>query len=242
MTPGTTSSPGWSRAGSGRRCWSSPTALRGLIGAAEQLFPHSLRQRCLVRRATNLLAKVPQHAQAEIKQAFWQIFEDIDAPAGHPWSSPAAVPCITDTLAELTVHLRFPREHGRGIRHSNFIERTFGETRRGIKVIGRLPGETSCLLLVWAVLDPASGGFRGVTQRPAGVRLLQDLRRQLLAGDGPVSSQGRWSTACHHRRLASVSGVRARAFHQRQDATAAGDPCLQVLPRRSAMMSAKAVT
>jgi hypothetical protein len=107
---------------------------------------------------------------------------------------PAAVPCITDTLAELTVHLRFPREHWRGIRHSNFIERTFGETRRGIKVIGRLPGETSCLLLVWAVLDPASGGFRGVTQRPAGVRLLQDLRRQLLAGDGPVSSQGRWST------------------------------------------------
>jgi transposase-like protein len=45
------------------------------------------------------------------------------------------------------VHLRFPAEHWKRIRHSNFIERTFGETRRRIKVIGRLPGESSCLSL-----------------------------------------------------------------------------------------------
>ena len=50
-------------------------------------------------------------------------------------------------------------EHHRRIRHSNFIERTFGETRRRVKVIGRLPGETSCLNLVWAVMDRASRGW-----------------------------------------------------------------------------------
>jgi putative transposase len=61
----------------------------------------------------------------------------------------------------VTVHLRFPREHWRGIRHSNFIERTFGETRRGMKVIAPLPGETSCLSLVWAVLDPPRGASAG---------------------------------------------------------------------------------
>jgi transposase-like protein len=33
---------------------------------------------------------------------------------------------------------------------AKFIERTFGETRRQVKVIGRLPGETSCVSLVWA--------------------------------------------------------------------------------------------
>jgi transposase-like protein len=45
------------------------------------------------------------------------------------------------------------------IRHSNFIERTFGETRRRVKVIGRLPGETAGLSLVWAVSTehPAAG-------------------------------------------------------------------------------------
>ena len=60
-----------------------------------------------------------------------------------------------------------PSEHQKRIRHSNFIERTFGETRRRVKVIGRLPGERSCLNLVWAVLDRASRGWRGVsTRRP----------------------------------------------------------------------------
>jgi hypothetical protein len=46
--------------------------------------------------------------------------------------------------------------------------------------LGRLPGERPCLSLVWAVLDRASRGWRGVVMTPAGVRLLQDLRRRLL--------------------------------------------------------------
>jgi hypothetical protein len=49
-----------------------------------------------------------------------------------------------------------------------------------VKVIGRLPGETTCLALVWAVLNWASLGWRGLTMTPKGLRLLQDLRRQLL--------------------------------------------------------------
>jgi hypothetical protein len=36
----------------------------GLIGAAELCFEHSLRQRCLIHRARNILAKVPVHAHA----------------------------------------------------------------------------------------------------------------------------------------------------------------------------------
>ena len=63
--------------------------------------------------------------------------------------------------------------------HGRLIERPFGETRRRTKVIGRLPGETSCVSLVWAVLDRASHGWRGLTMTPKGLRLLQDLRRQL---------------------------------------------------------------
>ena len=56
-----------------------------------------------------------------------------------------------------------------------------------MKVIGRLPGERSCVSLVWAVLDRASRGWRGVTQTPAGLRLLHDLRRQLL--DPPAAGE-----------------------------------------------------
>jgi hypothetical protein len=79
----------------------------------------------------------------------------------------------------LTTFLRFPREHWRRIRHTNLIERTFGESRRRVKVIGRLPGERSCLSLVWAVLDRASRGWRGVDMNPTNVRLLQQLRADL---------------------------------------------------------------
>jgi putative transposase len=75
--------------------------------------------------------------------------------------------------------LRFPREHWHRIRHTNLIERTFGETRRRTKVVGRLPGERSCLSLVWAVLYRASRGWRGVTPRPLLASGSSRLRRNL---------------------------------------------------------------
>jgi putative transposase len=169
----------------------------GLTGGFDRAFPTSLRQRCLVHRARNALAKVSAHDQAEVKADFWTIFDVGDTEPGDQavsvahrqaaafaakWKAryPSAVACVTDDLVSLTVHLRFPTEHWRRIRHSNFIERTFGETRRRVKVIGRLPGESSCQSLVWAVLDRASRGWRGLTMTPKALRLLQDLRRQLL--------------------------------------------------------------
>jgi transposase-like protein len=169
----------------------------GLIGAVERTMAAALRQRCLIHRARNVLAKVPRHAQTEVKADYWAIFdlpEDVepglDAVAkaqaridsfATRWrdSYPAAVRCLLDDRESLTVYLRFPREHWNRVRHSNFIERTFGETRRRVKVIGRLPGEHSCLKLVWAVLDRASAGWRGFTMTAAGLRLLADLRRTL---------------------------------------------------------------
>ena len=99
---------------------------------------------------------------------------------------PAAVKCLLTDRDQLTSYLRFPVEHHRRIRHSNFIERTSGETRRRVKVIGRLPGEASCLNLVWAVLDRASRGWRGMTMAPTGTRLLNDIRHQLLDSPTPL--------------------------------------------------------
>ncbi len=171
----------------------------GLIGAIEQVYPTALRQRCLIHRARNVLAKIPAAMQAEVKDAYWAIFDtrDLNTPPGlklmeiidgrisafaerYRGVYPAAVKILLTDRAGLTACLRFPAEHHNRIRHSNFIERTFGETRRRTKVIGRLPGETSCLTIVWAVLDRASRGWRGLTMTSQGLRLLQDLRRSLL--------------------------------------------------------------
>jgi putative transposase len=50
-----------------------------------------------------------------------------------------------------------------------------------VKVMGRLPGEHCCLSLIWAVLDRASTGWRGLTTTSTGLRQLHDLRRSLFA-------------------------------------------------------------
>src|SRR5436309_567332 len=84
------------------------------------------------------LAKVPVQHQAEVKAAFWTIFDDIDAPSGdaavalardravaferrYGAKFPAAVECLMADFASLSTHLRFPSGHRSRIRHSNFI-------------------------------------------------------------------------------------------------------------------------
>jgi transposase-like protein len=85
-----------------------------------------------------VIAKVSKHDQDEVKADFWAIFDVGDVEPGDTaiavatrhaaefaakWMSryPSAVACVTDDLASLTVHLRFPAEHWKRIRHSNFI-------------------------------------------------------------------------------------------------------------------------
>ena len=111
----------------------------GLVGAIERTMGAALRQRCLIHRARNVLAKVPKNAQEQVKADYWAIFElpadvepgpkavamaqaRIDSFATR-WrdSYPAAVRCLLDDRDSLTVYLRFPREHWTRVRHSNFI-------------------------------------------------------------------------------------------------------------------------
>jgi transposase-like protein len=71
--------------------------------------------------------------------------------------------------------LRGHRAHlGPFIPVTNLLERSLGEVKRRTKVIGRLPGETSCLTLVWAVLDIY------LTHAKNGVRFNQLERQRLL--------------------------------------------------------------
>jgi hypothetical protein len=72
-----------------------------------------------------------------------------------------AVACLSDDFASLTVHLRFPRQHWKRIRHSNFIERTFGESRRGVKGDRPPPGRDQ---LPVAGLGGAGAGQPGMAR------------------------------------------------------------------------------
>ncbi|MGA8016038.1 MAG: IS256 family transposase [Candidatus Dormiibacterota bacterium] len=170
----------------------------GLIAAIEQVFPRALRQRCVIHRLRNAVAKVSKADADAFKSDWWEVFDKIEEPPGDAavaearrrmdgfraqWERayPGAVACLAEDFESLAVHLRFPTEHWKRCRHTNLIERTFGETRRRTKVIGRLPGERTCVALVFAVLDRQSHGWRGMTMTPRATRRLQDLRRQLFA-------------------------------------------------------------
>ena len=77
------------------------------------------------------------------------------------------------TFDALVVHLRYPTRHRRRWRSTNLLERSLGEVKRRTKVIGRFPGEDSCLTLVWAVLDLV------ITNETNGIKFTQ-LERQHL--------------------------------------------------------------
>ena len=157
----------------------------GLIKAIEQCWPASDRQHCAVHRVRNLLAKVPERELERVRKAYWQALDEainerdgrqrlialvgeLDR-AGYT----AAARCLGDDIDALVVHLRYPTRHRRRWRSTNLLERSLGEVKRRTKVIGRFPGETSCLTLVWAVLDLY------ITHATNGIKFTQ-LERQSL--------------------------------------------------------------
>jgi putative transposase len=137
----------------------------GLTKAIETCWPASDRQRCCVHRARNLYAKLPERERERIKHAYWQALDDaINASDAkqrlqalvHQLEKDGyttAAKCLADDLDALVVHLRYPPRHRRRWRSTNLLERSLGEVKRRTKVMGRFPGEDSCLTLVWAVLD-----------------------------------------------------------------------------------------
>jgi transposase-like protein len=133
----------------------------------------------------NVLAKLPERERERIRQAYWRALDDATGErdgaqrlqalvdeldrAGFT----AAARCLADDLDALVVHLRYPPRHRRRWRSTNLLERSLGEVKRRTKVIGRFPGETSCLTLVWAVLDLY------ITHATNGIKFTQ-LERQRL--------------------------------------------------------------
>ena len=170
----------------------------GLIKAVEQCWPASDRQHCAVHRVRNLLAKLPERERERVRGAYWQALDDATSPSdgsdGSRRSStsstaPATPPPpnawpTTSTRSSCTCATRL--RHRRRWRSTNLLERSLGEVKRRTKVIGRFPGETSCLTLVWAVLDlyltHATNGVR-FTERQRLARMRYAEQRRKPPGD-----------------------------------------------------------
>lgn len=137
----------------------------GLNNAVQQCWPAADRQRCTVHRLRNLLAKLPERERDRVRADYWRILDDAQSIADGEQGTRrligqltdsgyhSAAACLADDLDALLVHLKYPLRHRRKWRSTNLLERSLGEVRRRTKVIGRFPGEQSCLSLCWAVLD-----------------------------------------------------------------------------------------
>ncbi|MDQ3630676.1 MAG: IS256 family transposase, partial [Actinomycetota bacterium] len=166
----------------------------GIWKAASELWPAAASQRCTVHALRNVTAKLPERHHRELKARWWQAFDEaaspVEAKAGleaivsdYRASYPSAMAVIERDLDELVAHLRFPTDHRKRVRSTNLLERTFVEVRRRTKVIGRFPGETSALCLIWAVLELSSRGWRGVVMTPESVAEIERLRRGIALGE-----------------------------------------------------------
>jgi putative transposase len=150
------------------------------IKAVEELWPDSDRQRCTVHRLRNVIAKLPKNEQLHnrVRNAYWAALDLAGSAADGEarlrtlvgelqTDYPSAAACLAEDLPALCVHLRYPLR---------LLERSLGEVKRRTKVIGRFPGETSCLSLCWAVLDLVIAGARGLALTDFEHRQLADMR------------------------------------------------------------------
>lgn len=163
----------------------------GLVRAVEELWPEADRQRCSVHRLRNILAKLPKRedVRRRIQAAYWAALDEATSPEeaeanlrslvtelGRQYPSAAA--CLAEDLPALCVHLRYPLHLRRRLRSTNLLERSLGEVQRRVRVIGRFPGETSCLSLCWAVLDLVIAGARSLGLSDLDRRELRRLRTE----------------------------------------------------------------
>jgi transposase-like protein len=163
----------------------------GLVRAVEELWPEADRQRCSVHRLRNILAKLPKRADVRrrVQAAYWAALDEAASAeeaeahlrglvAELERDYPSAAACLAEDLPALCVHLRYPLHLRRRLRSTNLLERSLGEVQRRVKVIGRFPGETSCLSLCWAVLDLVIAGARSLGLSDLDRKEVQRLRAQ----------------------------------------------------------------
>jgi transposase-like protein len=160
-----------------------------LIAAVEAVWPHSLRQRCLVHKVRNVLDRVPAGVKDEVKQALWCVY---DAPLRevadllaatfiqrYGASYPSAVQCFQDDLDACLSHLRCPASHRRRIRTTNLLERAFLEVRRRTRATPRFFDERGCLKLIFATLMEVSDKWQHLRISDLDRVQLDRLRQQL---------------------------------------------------------------
>ncbi len=135
----------------------------GLLGAVGSLFSATPRQRSLVHKQRNVMNAIPHRERQEVAAelaGIWKQEKKEDAQlnlaafqAKYQKRYPEAIRSLREDEEHLLTFYAFPPVMHRYIRSTNAIESFFSNVRQRTDQIDAFTTETSCLTIVWAVMQ-----------------------------------------------------------------------------------------
>jgi len=136
---------------------------KGLISAAEEIYPFILLQRCWAHKMRNLVNYLPKKYQKGCSQEasliynaanrleaikqfkLWKVkWEEIDKEAIH---------CLEKDLDQMLNFFNCPESHRIKVRTTNVIERSFREVRRRTRTMNCFTNEASCDRIIYCIFN-----------------------------------------------------------------------------------------
>lgn len=135
----------------------------GLLAAVSSLFTTTPRQRCLVHKQRNVMNAIPHRERQEVATELAGIFKQEQKEdallnlaafkAKYQKRYPEAIRSLSEDEEHLLTFYAFPPVMHRYIRSTNAIESFFSNVRQRTDQIDAFTTETSCLTIVWAVMQ-----------------------------------------------------------------------------------------
>src|SRR2546421_346436 len=135
----------------------------GLLAAVGELFSATPRQRCLAHKQRNIMSAIPRREREEVQAeltGIWKQEKKEDAlmnlnafKAKYAQRYPEAVRSLAEDEEHLLTFYAFPPAMYRHIQTTNAIEGFFSNVRQRTDQIDTFTTETSCLTIVWAVMQ-----------------------------------------------------------------------------------------
>ena len=135
----------------------------GLLAAVSTLFTATLRQRCVVHKQRNVMNAIPKREQNSVAtevSGIWksvtkeEALTQLEAFKGkYRQRYPEAVRSLMEDEEHLLSFYAFPPVMHRYIRTTNAIESLFSNVRQRTDQIDAFTTETSCVTIVWAVMQ-----------------------------------------------------------------------------------------
>jgi putative transposase len=167
-------------------------ACRGLVEAANEVFPETDWQRCVVHFYRNVFSQVPNSKVAEVARMLKAIHAQEDRTSAEAKAKevvtklramklPKAAELVEINVHETMTYYSFPGNHWRQLRTNNPLERIIREIRRRTRVVGAFPDGHSALMLVAARLRHIASTKWGRRRYMAMDSLLNPFREEVAA-------------------------------------------------------------